>query len=1417
MTPDPHMHPSKHIPMLLTLILAVVIFPIAASASPEPVQGPADVLPGGDHPGGAWDGIPPQSALRAPERQWSLRTGLRKGISDQMLDEEIAAAPDVAVLKSGFYPAWTGLLAEFRESAVIAEPDRIAGLAATAPVLIIPSGGLAGLAASEFFRAGLAEYVRSGGVVLCFSQQRGEDLSALPLPDHSKLAVSGAGWSEDTGPLFRTSRVQAVHPVLLGMRSDPPSVETDGYLVANPPGATVLLARPDGHPTLILYPVGKGWVAVSALFSDYSFSAGLLDDEERALVRNAVLWAKSGGRMAAVPAGTRFSATITVPGPEQGAAAAVRLLVMENASAKVRDDRTIPLPAKAQEVITIPFAYEIPADAQPGIYHLEYAWKDGTGRQLTPPAETGAGWFAVMPPSAPAAAVPRAAAPLAPLPVAFTAMPALDHAGGSTRLNLTVRRLSGPSGAYDLFARSAGQERYFKITGDEATVSLELPKDAADRQIAYAVYEAGGRSQARGSVLVVPPQKNGAFVDRPGYRPGQTIKVRVTGLGLGAFSVTGLGAEYREHISKDRTYEIPIPPSLPAGVYALAWDFQTRTGLVRSGQIPLLISGTTVTCSGQALLKGPADGSARFRVTASAPTRATMQLRLVTPEGRILPPAKSAVTLAAGSQELSVPFALPRSEGGAWQLLYLLEAPLPEGPGFPAQPAPLASGRLLFDAGPAAILDVRTEQPLYLETARKPSVTVVIFTRERAQFSVTTDGKRTRTEQIATAGSRTVAVPLGSLAQGPHVVRASVATDDRESSRELRFLFGARLPDLALSLKTAGFSGLVLEVGVGILNQGKIASPHATASLFEGDPKAGGVLIRSFTVPPLQPGSQHVMIVPWPLERKAGPRTLVATVESGGTFELSSANNSTAFSLQVPEVLLSLNPGRSTYAADEEPTYDVGLVNFSGNIIKPLTVDIKVTDPQGRPAGSETVTIPEFAPGASQRFSLPLALAQPMEGTYIVAAQASSGRPLASDSTGISILPTLLLRGSLEGTPSVAVPCRTFTIRYDAKNAGNVPPVQGSLQLEIASKQNGQVVFSRDVPFALRPGSVTIGKVGFAQGDYAVVLRGSASAGGNRPGGDFLLAEQPLSVGLPVEAKLAPADFPRVLLWAGMEGATAIDRALAEKILKEAFDEEELYLTVVSTAEDFSRQALTGAYTSYVLLNADSIQDTIAVIRQGLAARRGVIIIGANDRSVAIADELGFRFGKPLTTLRPTISVPAGAVPGIAGTIPLSGTVLPPEKRGARPVAVFPEDGRPAVLLDDSAGGRIMVLPFSLTQSALDTGVPGMYAVLLRAAVQAVTPAQSEEGNVAAGEVLLTFPADPVRARVIVTLPEGAELLWTSVPGNIRRNAATFDITAAAAPRTVLYLYRLRDANRKTATEVLYECDGKWVSQGKVE
>src|SRR5512139_108688 len=104
----------KRILVLLTLLLAVLLLPAAAPAAPAVPD--SAVLPGGDQPLGPWTGLVPVPAAAAPERIWSLRTGIRKGIEDLELPEEQTAAPDIAVLRSGFFAPWKGLLAGFQEA-----------------------------------------------------------------------------------------------------------------------------------------------------------------------------------------------------------------------------------------------------------------------------------------------------------------------------------------------------------------------------------------------------------------------------------------------------------------------------------------------------------------------------------------------------------------------------------------------------------------------------------------------------------------------------------------------------------------------------------------------------------------------------------------------------------------------------------------------------------------------------------------------------------------------------------------------------------------------------------------------------------------------------------------------------------------------------------------------------------------------------------------------------------------------------------------------------------------------------------------------------------------------------------------------------------------------------------------------------
>ena len=128
------------------------------------------------------------------------------------------------------------------------------------------------------------------------------------------------------------------------------------------------------------------------------------------------------------------------------------------------------------------------------------------------------------------------------------------------------------------------------------------------------------------------------------------------------------------------------------------------------------------------------------------------------------------------------------------------------------------------------------------------------------------------------------------------------------------------------------------------------------------------------------------------------------------------------------------------------------------------------------------------------------------------------------------------------------------------------------------------------------------------------------------------------------------------------------------------------------------------------------------------------------------------------------------------------------------------------------------MIPFSLTQSALNAGTTSPFSLLLRSAVLAAVPAQEDAGAVASVQLLVSSPAGPETTRVIETLPAGARVLWTSIAGPFKNNSLTFDLTAGPDPQKIVYLFQPADpAAVKTSTEVFTECDGKLVSQGKME
>ncbi len=421
----------------------------------------------------------------------------------------------------------------------------------------------------------------------------------------------------------------------------------------------------------------------------------------------------------------------------------------------------------------------------------------------------------------------------------------------------------------------------------------------------------------------------------------------------------------------------------------------------------------------------------------------------------------------------------------------------------------------------------------------------------------------------------------------------------------------------------------------------------------------------------------------------------------------------------------------------------------------------------------------------------------------------------AADTSESNKLPALLLSGTLDDTPQTATLCEPLNIQYSVKNTGTIPVSSGHLTIEIKSATTGQSVFVRQLPFTTEPDSLMIEHVDFPQGAYTITLRASAWNVEHQIVRDYTLAEQALTVSAPIQVEKGSIARNRVLVWLNRSG-TPVQQVFAEKILKQAFEEDNVYYDTVDSAEDFKEQAMSGEFTTVVLFETDELLERTDWLKNLLLRVQGMVIIGSEDRTRMISETLGFNFKEASPAAGSMLLLTEESGMGISGTIPVSGRILQPQKKGAKAAALFAGDKKPAILIDNS-WGRVTVMPFSFTRSALDTGATSPYSFLLRAAVLNTAQANDETG-VPSIELLVSAPSGPAKAHVVVTLPPGTRVVWTTPGGTVKNNTIIFDLIANVDPQSLLYLFRPPNGNKTLpVTEVFYDCNEKLVSQGKIE
>ncbi len=324
----------------------------------------------------------------------------------------------------------------------------------------------------------------------------------------------------------------------------------------------------------------------------------------------------------------------------------------------------------------------------------------------------------------------------------------------------------------------------------------------------------------------------------------------------------------------------------------------------------------------------------------------------------------------------------------------------------------------------------------------------------------------------------------------------------------------------------------------------------------------------------------------------------------------------------------------------------------------------------------------------------------------------------------------------------------------------------------------------------------------------------AAAVPASRPAGS---ADQTSAL-TPVEVKRGTGPLLRILLWTGKSG-NPVEKALAELIVKQAFEDDGIYYRTSASSADFSDQAASGLFNVFVMFEADERLENLEVLRDQVSRGKSVIIIGSEDQSRLLAESFGFRIREGSSRQGgSSLAFTGDPGLGLGGTIPVSGPLLLPQKPGASPAAVYSDNRKPAVLIDAVGSGRAIVMPFSIIRSAREAGTTPVYSLLLRAAVRSAAPEGTDQGRVLGEELTVTSSVDHIRTRLLVTLPQGARLLGVSLDGTLKNNTILFELTAEQYPQKRQYLYEQPGGgNNRPLVELFYESDGKMVGGGKVE
>lgn len=584
-----------------------------------------------------------------------------------LLDADYARSPDVSLLIGGYYAQAAALLSDQSAEPAFAVHAAFSPrtLAASYPILIIPSGGLYGLDKSETFRAALAEYVSLGGTLLVLDQQHGAEFEALPGGE-----LKGYGWREAWSCTWGNTEIAEYSPALASLAGEVADTTQDGFFTSWPASSTVLLkgvTRAGGQPVMLAYPYGRGRVIATTLVPDWAYGMGQASEEEIGLIQDIVSWAKGEPLVAAGP-GESVTVTQSVHNLTETTATHVRLSLSGPDRQHEASVAVLPLVLPPSAAGTVVATFQAPASS--GIHFVDWTLLGPDGGVVQPQAQ---GARLVV-------------SGLSAVPGGYQ----VSRSGVSIVIDGPERAPAGSEAVFQVRVANASDEAItlqgsvadefhepLVAAGETTTIAVTVPKVTRSAWVVVDAYGRGGliaRStkscwafQPAVDVKVTPrltslpysTRRVEATVSVAGVATqDQTVTVRTTLHSPDGVVVDSVDETVRVASGATRLLsgELPIPEAAPFGVWAIRAE--ARSGQVRAG-----LGARAITLEPPALEVVPSVPDSidsqhplTVKVTSSEPLAVPLELNagLTDPLGTLVAVDGAQALLAAGESTLAV-------------------------------------------------------------------------------------------------------------------------------------------------------------------------------------------------------------------------------------------------------------------------------------------------------------------------------------------------------------------------------------------------------------------------------------------------------------------------------------------------------------------------------------------------------------------------------------------------------------------------------------------------------------------------------------------------------------------------------------------------------------------------------------------